>query len=152
LETKSKNDEMDRRGFFARVAMSTGLILSYGTGIVYGLQFLLPKRDRTKYRKLLVCSLEELPPDGSRVFKDLKGREIIIVNSKKGLKALSTECTHLGCKAYWEPENSRFFCPCHDGVFDTDGNVVSGPPPRPLDLYQVEVDGNDNVYVLVKEI
>ncbi len=76
---------------------------------------------------------------------------MILVNSEKGLKALSTTCTHLGCKTYWEPENDRFYCPCHEAVFDTEGNVVSGPPPRPLDSYEVDVDEKDNVYVFVKE-
>ncbi|TDI85191.1 MAG: hypothetical protein E2O78_04900 [Caldithrix sp.] len=37
-------------------------------------------------------------------------------------------------------------CPCHDGVFDVNGNVVSGPPPRPLQKYEVDVDENDNVF------
>ncbi len=42
--------------------------------------------------------------------------------------AMSNICTHLGCRARWIPEQSRFFCPCHNGIFDKNGNVVSGPP------------------------
>jgi Rieske Fe-S protein len=142
---------LDRRGFFKRLAMVVGLVVSYGTGAVYALQFLLPKKQEIKYRKLLVTSLKQLPRDGSFTFKDLAGREIVLVNTDKGLKAISTNCTHLGCKVYWEPDNVRFFCPCHNGVFDVNGGVVSGPPPRALDSYQVEVDENDNVFVMVKE-
>jgi len=131
--------------------MISGLLLSYGTGAVYALQFLLPKKKQIKYRRLLVASLEQLPRDGSTTFKDLAGREIVLVNTEKGLRAISTTCTHLGCKVYWEPDNVRFFCPCHNGVFDVNGGVVSGPPPRQLDSYQVELDENDNVFVMVRE-
>lgn len=131
--------------------MGVGLIASYTTGAVYAIQFLLPRKKKNQYRKILMSSLEDLPQNSSKTFKDLSGREMVLVNTDKGIKALSTQCTHLGCKAYWEPENSRFYCPCHDGVFDLDGNVVSGPPPRPLDSFQIEVDENDNVFVVLKE-
>ncbi len=151
MAEKKAETSTDRRGFLARIAMGTGLVASYGTGLVYGLQFLIPGKKKERFREMLVASMSELPVGGSKVFKDLSGREMILVNSEKGLKALSTTCTHLGCKTYWEPDKDRFYCPCHEAVFDTEGNVVSGPPPRPLDSYDVKVDENNNVYVFVKE-
>jgi menaquinol-cytochrome c reductase iron-sulfur subunit len=58
-------------------------------------------------------------------------------------------CTHLGCAYRWVSESQRFFCPCHDGVYDIDGCVISGPPPRPLDTYRYAVrDGA--LYATVK--
>lgn len=54
--------------------------------------------------------------------------------------AMSNICTHLGCRARWIPEQGVFFCPCHNGVFDKNGTVVSGPPPRPLDRFEVQVE------------
>lgn len=51
-------------------------------------------------------------------------------------------CTHLGCAFAWNTENHRFECPCHGGKFDLDGNRIEGPPPRPLDRYEVRQDGN----------
>lgn len=56
--------------------------------------------------------------------------------------ALSNICTHLGCRVRWVADQGRFFCPCHNGVFDKNGNVVSGPPPRPLDRYEVKIENN----------
>ncbi|TMW73582.1 ubiquinol-cytochrome c reductase iron-sulfur subunit [Alteribacter natronophilus] len=61
--------------------------------------------------------------------------------------ALSPVCTHLGCTVNWEgsesyPEN--FFCPCHGGRFERDGTNIQGTPPtRPLDVYEVQVEGDD---------
>jgi menaquinol-cytochrome c reductase iron-sulfur subunit len=50
-------------------------------------------------------------------------------------------CTHLGCPYRWNADKKLFLCPCHSAVFDVDGGVVSGPPPRPLDRYPVKVVG-----------
>ncbi len=150
--TQEKDDPtVTRRGFFGRVLMALGLVSGYGTGAFYFLKFLIPERRPPRNRKLLVAALEELPLDASKTFRDLSQREIVLVRTQEGLKALSTVCTHLGCKVYWEPDKNRFFCPCHEGVFDVNGNVVSGPPPRPLESFPVEVDENDNVFVVLKE-
>jgi menaquinol-cytochrome c reductase iron-sulfur subunit len=48
-------------------------------------------------------------------------------------------CTHLGCPVDWVPGGDIFLCPCHGGVFYSDGTVASGPPPRPLSRYPVRV-------------
>ncbi len=62
--------------------------------------------------------------------------------------AMSNICTHLGCHIRWIAEQDHFFCPCHNGEFDKNGNVVSGPPPRPLTRYDVKVD-NGELFVQV---
>lgn len=54
-------------------------------------------------------------------------------------QALSGVCTHLGCNVRWSKETSRFACPCHSGVYDSDGAVISGPPPRPLRRLETRV-------------
>jgi Rieske Fe-S protein len=59
-------------------------------------------------------------------------------------------CLHsLGCKVHWEEERNAFICPCHDGVFDKAGNLVSGPPPEPLHRFQTRLD-NDQLMVYVE--
>jgi menaquinol-cytochrome c reductase iron-sulfur subunit len=60
--------------------------------------------------------------------------------------AFSNICTHLGCKVRWINDQSQFFCPCHNAAFDKDGKVASGPPPRPLDRYQVKIE-DDQIYI-----
>lgn len=62
--------------------------------------------------------------------------------------ALSNICTHLGCRVRWITEQGEFFCPCHNAVFAKDGSVVAGPPPKPLDQYEVKVEG-DQLFILV---
>lgn len=54
--------------------------------------------------------------------------------------ALSATCTHLGCQVRWDAPATCFRCPCHGGVFDARGQVVEGPPPRPLDRVETRVE------------
>lgn len=49
-------------------------------------------------------------------------------------------CTHVGCPVRWNLQAGRFFSPCHGGVFDKEGRVLAGPPPRPLDRYEYKVE------------
>jgi len=56
---------------------------------------------------------------------------------------MSNICTHLGCRVRWVKDKRQFYCPCHAGVYDENGNVVSGPPPRPLDRYELAVEGDE---------
>jgi cytochrome b6-f complex iron-sulfur subunit len=67
------------------------------------------------------------------------GHPVIVVRTPQGFKAFSAICTHLGCIAAWNPAQHQIDCPCHAGVFDINGRVVSGPPPRPLAEYPVMV-------------
>lgn len=72
-----------------------------------------------------------------------KGQPGFVIHKKEGdFVALSAVCTHLGCIAKWYPDKYQIICPCHVGVFDVDGNVVSGPPPRPLPRLPLVVEGN----------
>ncbi len=70
----------------------------------------------------------------------------ILTEDGRDYIAMSNICTHLGCRARWVPDREQFFCPCHNGVFDKLGSVVSGPPPRPLDRYEINVE-YDQIYI-----
>lgn len=71
----------------------------------------------------------------------------VLTENGQDFIAMSNVCTHLGCHVRWVTEQNKFFCPCHDGVFDKYGNVVSGPPPRALDRYEVKTQ-NAQLYIL----
>jgi Rieske Fe-S protein len=71
----------------------------------------------------------------------------VLTENGRDYIAMSNTCTHLGCRVRWIEDQQQFFCPCHNAAFDKDGEVLSGPPPRPLDRYEVKVEG-DQLYVL----
>ena len=60
-------------------------------------------------------------------------------NTEGDFVAFAVNCTHLGCPVRWEPKADLFLCPCHGGVYYSNGDVAGGPPPRPLPRYQVRV-------------
>ena len=55
--------------------------------------------------------------------------------------AISTRCAHLGCPVRYIQASQRFICPCHGGVYDSQGTVIGGPPVRPLDRFYTKVEG-----------
>jgi menaquinol-cytochrome c reductase iron-sulfur subunit len=71
----------------------------------------------------------------------------VLTDNGRDFIAMSNICTHLGCRVRWIADQEEFFCPCHNGVFDKQGKVVSGPPPRPLDRYEVKVE-DDQIFIL----
>jgi len=68
----------------------------------------------------------------------------VLRETENDLKVLSNICTHLSCRVAWIDETQSYKCPCHDAEFDMRGEVIYGPPPRPLDEYkEVKIeDGN----------
>ena len=66
----------------------------------------------------------------------------VLTENSRDFTAMSNVCTHLGCRVRWIADRQQFYCPCHNGVFDKQGNVVSGPPPRPLDRYELRLKGD----------
>jgi menaquinol-cytochrome c reductase iron-sulfur subunit len=56
----------------------------------------------------------------------------LVWDGKDSIRALSSACTHLGCRVAFDAEARRFACPCHGGFYDVNGQVTGGPPPSPL--------------------
>jgi menaquinol-cytochrome c reductase iron-sulfur subunit len=69
----------------------------------------------------------------------------VVRRSETEVWVFSDICTHLGCRVTWHTDQEHYISPCHDGHFDIVGNVVSGPPPRPLDEYVTKVE-NGNLF------
>ncbi|GIV02638.1 MAG: ubiquinol-cytochrome c reductase iron-sulfur subunit [Armatimonadetes bacterium] len=74
---------------------------------------------------------------------------VYVHRNRNGLLCFDPSCTHLGCRVRFQDEKQRYFCPCHGGVFDSEGKVVSGPPPKPLVQHPVKSDGGQ-IYVYME--
>lgn len=64
---------------------------------------------------------------------------VYVRKTDRGVEALSSRCTHLGCTVRYDQATRRFPCPCHGSLFDIDGHVLHGPAERPLERYPVQV-------------
>lgn len=77
----------------------------------------------------------------------LGAQPVIVIRTPQGFRAFSAICTHLGCIVQWNAQHKQIDCPCHAGIFDANGRVVSGPPPKLLAEFGVVVVNKE---VLVK--
>ncbi len=73
-------------------------------------------------------------------------------NADQDFIAFGLNCTHLGCPVNWRADAELFLCPCHGGVYYSDGSVAGGPPPRPLVRYAVRIGQNNQVQVLTRPL
>ena len=134
---------MNRRGFLKLFTSILGL--SALGAFVYPLFRFLSPSEATARGKLLKIPEAELPVDAVKDLLVMGTPSIIIHTKDKGYIALSRVCTHLGCLVNYDKARQIFICPCHGGTFDLEGNVISGPPPRPLPRYAVKVADGDIV-------
>jgi Rieske Fe-S protein len=100
-----------------------------------------------------VAHVRELAINQAKVFTfpDAFGQGILINLPGRGLVAYSDVCTHLSCAVLYQGDGRHLYCPCHEGLFDaTTGDVLAGPPTRPLPIIELAVQG-DMIYA-VREV
>ncbi len=134
------HDDVGRRRFLSQAVMGFGLLFGMGTLAVRFFQFLMPSTSRNRVEAVLIGSDAQLPVGEVRAM-DLGGHKIMVLRTDEAVVAFSRRCTDLGCLVSWNKEQEQFVCPCHQGVFDKTGRNIAGPPPRPLDRYEVVARG-----------
>jgi Rieske Fe-S protein len=135
LPVNPNGAEPDRRGFLSRlstIAMAGGMLASYGTLAYFAGKFLYPSQGR-KLAWMFVAQADKLKVNDTLQFTTPAGQTVTITRqgsagTAEDFLALSTTCPHLGCRVHWEAQNNRFFCPCHNGTFDSSGKATAGPP------------------------
>lgn len=133
VKNTDQTEKVSRKGFLRTVFSWGGLIVSYGFfgGII--IRYLMPAPKHTK-RKLYVSNLKTIDKQRPVTFSTPEGESYILTIQKKEsgdqYLAFSNRCPHLGCKVLWNNEKQEFFCPCHGGVFNSDGVAIAGPPGK----------------------
>lgn len=84
-------------------------------------------------------TFEMLVDDG--YMKSVRNASVYVTRKGRRLTAFDPSCPHLGCHVEYRARKDRFICPCHGGVFDSDGERVSGPPPRGLTKVPLKAEG-----------
>lgn len=156
----SKENKINRRDFLGVATWAIGGLISAGMGIPAIAYIIGPALhdDKTQdWIRLGSTSKVELGTPSlfkarierraGWIVEEEKLSIYVLTGNGRDFIAMSNVCTHLGCRVRWISGREQFYCPCHDGIFDKEGNVVSGPPPRPLDRYEVKVE-NDQLFIL----
>lgn len=141
-----------RRSFLVRIIQGVHATMAAALAYVLGRAVLAPSLAGREPMWLSAASVASLPEgapqavtlrvarqDGATEVVDR--RVVFLVRSGTAVRALDSTCTHLGCRTRFNAEAQCIECPCHGGVYDLQGQVISGPPPRALDELPTRIDG-----------
>lgn len=104
-------------------------------------RFLAPLKGTTHADKVVIKKSELIAGTAKNI--TFKNKPIMIIHrlgAGKGMIALSRVCTHLGCLVYFDKSEQKIICPCHAAKFSIEGNVMSGPAPKPLERIPLQVE------------
>jgi Rieske Fe-S protein len=142
--------EFDRRTFLDTV-LAVGFV-STAAAIAYPIsRYLIPPAGGEPATTAVVATTAAaLKPRSGIIFRFGSKPGIVVRTADGEVRAFSAVCTHLDCTVQFKVDTSQLWCACHNGLYDLDGNVVSGPPPRGLERFVVNVrgePGNEEIVV-----
>lgn len=143
-----------RRSFYVGAIYTIWAVISAALGAPAALYLLLAPKTRTSEQWIDAGNVSKLAAgqpvemvfrrnrtDGWKVVSE-KGTAWVVKTPDENVVAFGPQCTHLGCAHHWDDKKNMFVCPCHNSLFSIDGSVSAGPAPRPLDRYEVKVEGS----------
>lgn len=130
------------RRLFLDTVLSIGFV-STAAAIAYPISRYLvpPATGEPATASVVAGTVGALKPNSGMLFK-FGSRPAIVVKTVDGeIRAFTAVCTHLDCTVQFKADTSQLWCACHNGTYDLGGNVVSGPPPRSLERFVVNLRG-----------
>ncbi|NOY06623.1 MAG: Rieske 2Fe-2S domain-containing protein [Chlorobi bacterium] len=107
-------------------------------------KYLIPPKSREPITNFVkAAKIGDLKPNSGLIFRFGNEPGILIDTPQGELKAFTAVCTHLGCTVQYRPDLRHIWCACHNGHYDLNGINIAGPPPRPLEEYDVLVKGDE---------
>jgi menaquinol-cytochrome c reductase iron-sulfur subunit len=150
--SNSEETNVSRRDFMKTAILSIGGLIGTAIGLPAIAYVVGPALQKETDEWIRLGSVGKVELNTPTLFKTIIEKQTGWINAEEEFSVyvlttngqefvvMSNICTHLGCRVRWIPDQEGFFCPCHNGVFSKDGSVVSGPPPRPLDRFEVKVE------------
>ncbi len=132
-----------RRGFL-NVLLGTGTVATLGAVLYPIFRFMVPpKVVESSASSVVAGKVAEIKPNQGKIFKFGSKPGLLVQTPSGEYRAFSAICTHLDCTVQYRQEEKLIWCACHNGRYDLTGKNVSGPPPRPLEEFKVNVRGED---------
>ena len=134
-----------RRGIL-RWILGGGFVASAASFIYPAIRFMNPPDvPEASVNEVLAGKIDDLKPNMGAIVRFGSRPALLIRVGESEFRAFSAVCTHLNCTVQFQSETRQIWCACHNGLFDLNGKVVSGPPPRPLEEFAVRVRGDEVV-------
>lgn len=124
--------------------LGTGLVASAISFLYPVLRFIVPPKVANLGSDTVVAgTVGELSLNAGKIFRFGTRPGILILTPQDEYRAMSAVCTHLGCTVQYRKDRQLIWCPCHNGWYDLTGKNIAGPPPRPLERYDVHVKAKE---------
>lgn len=137
---------MPRRGF-VELLLGGGFLATAAAFLYPVLRYFVPPPvANLGVDEVVAAKVGALKPNSGMIFPFGSLPGLLILDADGTYRALSASCTHLGCTVQYRPDLREIWCPCHNGIYNLNGGNVSGPPPKPLTAFNVNVRG-DEIYV-----
>lgn len=138
------HDVRESRRRFLNWLLGGGAVAMLGAVLYPVMKYIVPPKsgEANVSQVKLPFTLKELHDEEKRfkIFKFGRDTGIIFVTPEGDVRALAATCTHLDCLVQYRLDMGIIWCACHNGRYDLRGRNISGPPPRPLEEYEVHVD------------
>lgn len=121
-----------------------GLAASLASFLYPVLKFMMPPEvAEASVNEVTAGKISEFKLNAGRIVKFGSTPALVIRLGDNEWRAFSGICTHLNCTVQFQESSRQVWCACHNGFYDLNGKVVSGPPPRPLEEFTVRVRGEE---------
>lgn len=140
-------DAVTRREFARYLVAGAGVMAAGNVGLAVWTQLRAVNTGEPR----AIVALEDVAVGATHLFRYPTDDEpaVLVRLDERDVVAFSQKCTHLGCVVFYEADESRWHCPCHEGNFDArSGAVLSGPPTRPLGRIDLEIRDDGMIWAL----
>ena len=135
----------DRRTFLSWL-LGGGVIASMGSFFYPVVRFLNPPHiSEAAVNEVVAGKVQDLKPNSGKIVKFGNKPALLVRVTDTEWKAFSAVCSHFNCTVQYQETTRQIWCACHNGTYDLNGRVVSGPPPKGLEEFAVGVRGDEVV-------
>ena len=128
------------RRMFVGYFLGGGLLASVASFVYPILRYLVPPKAPDLGSDSVVAGrVGDLKRNSAKIFRFGSRPALLVFTSEGEYRALSARCTHLDCTVQYRDDLHQIWCACHNGFYDMNGRNIAGPPPRPLESYEVVV-------------
>jgi cytochrome b6-f complex iron-sulfur subunit len=146
METQRPTQIQPGRRRLVEILLGSGLLASVVSFLYPVLRYLVPPAVADLGGDEVVAAKSgELKPNSSKIFRFGNHPALLLLTAEGEYRAMSATCTHLSCTVQYRNDLRQIWCACHNGLYDLNGRNVAGPPPRPLEVFQVHLRGEEVV-------
>jgi Rieske Fe-S protein len=146
MEIRESSPGQPERRRFVEMLLGSGLLATIVSFLYPVLRYVVPPAvPDLGGDEVVACKAGELRANGSKIFRFGNRPALLLLTAEGEYRAWSATCTHLSCTVQYRNDVRQIWCACHNGFYDLNGRNIAGPPPRPLETFQVHVRGDEIV-------